>query len=53
MLYGLFEPPSLVEAKLDIIREGSRPTASTLLVDGFAARYKVLENVSMQFTAVH
>jgi CRP-like cAMP-binding protein len=53
VLHDLFEPPQLVGVKTDMIREGSRPTTSTLLVEGFAARYKVLENGSRQFTAVH
>ena len=36
----------------DIVREGSRPTYSTLVVDGLAARYKVLENGGRQFTSL-
>ncbi|CDX25224.1 cAMP-binding protein (fragment) [Mesorhizobium plurifarium] len=37
----------------DLVSEGSRPSFSTLLLDGFAARYKYLENGSRQFTALH
>ncbi|RWB57149.1 Crp/Fnr family transcriptional regulator [Mesorhizobium sp.] len=37
----------------DIVPIGSRPIFSTLIVDGFAARYKVLENGGRQFTALH
>ncbi|AZO08601.1 MULTISPECIES: Crp/Fnr family transcriptional regulator [unclassified Mesorhizobium] len=37
----------------DIVTMGSRPSFSTLILDGFAARYKVLENGGRQFTALH
>ncbi|TIO90612.1 MAG: Crp/Fnr family transcriptional regulator, partial [Mesorhizobium sp.] len=37
----------------DLVAEGSRPTFSTLIVDGIAARYKVLEDGGRQFTALH
>lgn len=37
----------------DIVSEGSRPGVSSLLVDGFAARYKVMANGSRQITALH
>ncbi|RWA67513.1 Crp/Fnr family transcriptional regulator [Mesorhizobium sp.] len=36
----------------DIVQEGSRPTSSTLIVDGLAARYKVLEDGGRQFTSL-
>ncbi|CDX20470.1 Transcriptional regulator, Fnr-type [Mesorhizobium sp. ORS 3324] len=36
----------------DIVPEGSRPTYSTLMVDGLAARYKVLEQGGRQFTSL-
>ncbi|WP_192257812.1 Crp/Fnr family transcriptional regulator [Mesorhizobium silamurunense] len=36
----------------DIVVEGSRPTVSTLIVDGLAARYKVLEDGGRQFTSL-
>ncbi|RWD99076.1 Crp/Fnr family transcriptional regulator [Mesorhizobium sp.] len=36
----------------DIVSEGSRPITSTLIVDGFAARYKVLEDGGRQFTSL-
>jgi CRP-like cAMP-binding protein len=36
----------------DIVSEFSRPTVSTLIVDGFAARYKVLEDGGRQFTSL-
>jgi CRP-like cAMP-binding protein len=37
----------------DMIREGDRPTESTLLLEGFAARYKVLTDGKRQITAIH
>ncbi|PDQ18362.1 Crp/Fnr family transcriptional regulator [Mesorhizobium sanjuanii] len=36
----------------DIVSEGSRPIYSTLIVDGLAARYKVLEDGGRQFTSL-
>ncbi|BCM18894.1 Crp/Fnr family transcriptional regulator [Mesorhizobium sp. J8] len=36
----------------DIVSEGTRPTYSTLIIDGFAARYKVLEDGGRQFTSL-
>jgi len=36
----------------DIVAEGSRPTYSTLILDGLAARYKVLEDGGRQFTSL-
>ena len=36
----------------DLVSEGSRPIYSTLLVEGLAARYKVLENGGRQFTSL-
>ena len=37
----------------DLVREGSRPTSSTLLIQGFAARYKITQGGSRQITALH
>lgn len=37
----------------DLVPEGSRPTVSTVLLDGFAARYRVMKDGSRQFTAFH
>ena len=37
----------------DIVREGDRPTESSLLLDGWAARYKVLDQGKRQITALH
>ena len=37
----------------DIVRQGSRLTESNVLVEGFAARYKILMNGRRQITALH
>ncbi|MER8377269.1 Crp/Fnr family transcriptional regulator [Mesorhizobium sp. M1396] len=36
----------------DLVSEGSRPTYSTLILDGLAARYKVLDDGGRQFTSL-
>lgn len=43
----------IVEADEDIVREGDRPTESSLLLDGFAARYKIVSNGRRQISALH
>ena len=43
----------MVDKGEDILREGDRPTESTLLVEGFAARYNLLRNGKRQITALH
>lgn len=40
-------------AGADIVREGDRPTQSTLLGNGLAARFSILEDGSRQITALH
>jgi CRP-like cAMP-binding protein len=42
-----------VPADEDLVREGDRPTESTLLLEGMAARYKLLRNGKRQITALH
>jgi CRP-like cAMP-binding protein len=37
----------------DVVSEGARPTYSTLLLDGFSGRYKVLSDGTRQITALH
>lgn len=37
----------------DLVSEGARPTYSTLLLDGFSGRYKVLSDGTRQITALH
>lgn len=45
--------PHAVEAGADIVREGDRPTHSTLLVSGFAARYTTLLDGGRQITELN
>ena len=42
------------EARMDedLVRDGERPSESTLLLEGFAARYKLLQNGRRQITAL-
>jgi CRP-like cAMP-binding protein len=42
-----------VRVDKDLMREGERPNESTLLLEGFAARYKLLRNGRRQITALH
>ncbi|WP_046865621.1 Crp/Fnr family transcriptional regulator [Microvirga massiliensis] len=42
-----------IGADEDMVREGDRPTESTLLLEGFAARYKILASGKRQITAIH
>jgi CRP-like cAMP-binding protein len=42
-----------VSADEDIVKEGDRPSESSLLLEGFAARYKVLSNGRRQITDIH
>ena len=37
----------------DLVKEGTRPICSTVLLDGIAARYRVLEDGKRQITALH
>lgn len=43
----------IVAAGEDIVRDGDRPPHSTLLIEGFASRYKVLQGGERQLTAIH
>jgi len=43
----------VVEADEDIVHEGERPSESSLLLDGFAARYKIFSSGRRQITAIH
>ena len=43
----------VVEADEDIVHEGDHPSESSLLLDGFAARYKIFSNGRRQITAIH
>ncbi|WP_170116474.1 Crp/Fnr family transcriptional regulator [Devosia submarina] len=42
-----------VGAGADIVREGDRPERCTLLVSGFAARYRMVASGERQFTLIH
>jgi CRP-like cAMP-binding protein len=53
VLAAALGPPKSVGADADMVREGDRPSESTLLVEGFAARYKVLQSGKRQITAIH
>ena len=52
LLAGAMSLEKYVAAGEDIVTEGARPTHSTLIVDGLAARYKVLEDGGRQFTSL-
>jgi CRP-like cAMP-binding protein len=43
----------IVPAKSEIVHDGARPNVSTVLITGFAARSKHVENGSRQITAIH
>ncbi len=43
----VFEPDT------DLVSFGDNPTVSTLVVEGWAARYRTLENGARQITAIH
>jgi len=44
---------AVAPAGSDIVREGDRPTRSTILLEGLAVRYRVLRNGSRQLTSIH
>jgi CRP-like cAMP-binding protein len=46
-------PPVIVPAGSDIVRQGDAPGHSTLIVDGFAWRYKILPTGGRQVSALH
>jgi CRP-like cAMP-binding protein len=53
VLEGMVSRVRDFRADEDIVRQGSRLTDSNLLLDGFAARYKILMNGRRQITALH
>jgi CRP-like cAMP-binding protein len=53
VLEGAISRVRVIEADEDIVREGDQPTESILLLDGFAARYKIFSNGRRQITAIH
>lgn len=52
-LKDIIKRERVVAVDEDIASEGSRPNESTLLVDGIAARYRVLKDGKRQITALH
>jgi CRP-like cAMP-binding protein len=52
-LLGALGPVRTVPAGRDIVLDGSRPTESTVLLDGFAARYKVVGDGGRQISQLH
>lgn len=50
---SMFTEVRLVRAGDDIVRDRDRPSHSTLVVNGVAARYKVLKEGERQITALH
>lgn len=53
VLEGAISRVRVVEADEDVVREGDQPNESNLLLDGFAARYKIFSNGRRQITAIH
>ncbi len=53
VLEGAISRVRIVEADEDIVHEGERPSESSLLLDGYAARYKLFSNGRRQITAIH
>jgi CRP-like cAMP-binding protein len=45
--------PRLYKAGQDLVREGNRPSVSTIVVDGFCGRYNTLRDGRRQITALH
>ncbi|PWE57681.1 Crp/Fnr family transcriptional regulator [Metarhizobium album] len=50
---ALFKQEIVFAAGEDLVRQGSRPSISTLLLSGLAARYKLLEDGKRQITGLH
>lgn len=53
VLLSAASPVREVAADQDIVREGDRPTESTLMIDGFCGRYSTFPDGRRQFTALH
>ena len=53
VLTGSVDEVRLVPARKDMVREGDRPSHSTLLLSGIATRYKVTAEGARQITALH
>jgi CRP-like cAMP-binding protein len=53
VLEGAIARTVTFRADEDMVREGDRPAESKLLLEGFAARYKILENGRRKITNIH
>ena len=53
LLRGMITRDRRFKVDEDIVAEGSRPTHSTLIVEGFAARYKYMADGTRQITSLH
>lgn len=52
-LHSIAGPPRVVPTGQDMAVDGTRVTRSTLVIDGYAMRYSLLENGERQITAIH
>ncbi|HEY9013030.1 MAG TPA: Crp/Fnr family transcriptional regulator [Devosia sp.] len=52
-LLGIAEATKVYPAGTDVVREGDRVTRSTLVVDGFATRYRMMQDGERQITNIH
>lgn len=52
-LQSIVGTPRAVPANIDIVREGDRPTASTLLLEGYTCRQTTLREGGRQITSIH
>ncbi len=53
VLEGILAHTKTVNRGEDMVREGDRPKESLLLLEGFAARYKLLQSGKRQITSLH
>jgi CRP-like cAMP-binding protein len=52
-LDGVWSPPRVYKPGQDIVREGSRPKESTIVLSGFCGRYNTLLDGRRQISALH
>ena len=52
-LREVLDPPRIMPAGAELVREGERPGYSTLLIDGFAARFATLADGGRQITELN
>lgn len=52
-LLNIAEAIKVYPAGTDVVREGDRVTRSTLVVDGFATRYRMMQDGERQITNIH